>query len=189
MSSFSVLKYNQEKLNNHINNVNWHIERRISLKGINSTISSYYPLKSIRYFINRYELHPIYKYNFWCIYEKDSLKSIWAVRRLIINGASIFRVVDVLGRLDDIPDLYNEIQTILHSENAEYVDIMNYGITNDVFERMGFKEVDFLSNEIICPNYFEPFEQKNIVIEVAYKSKEEYVAFKGDSDQDRPSIL
>ena len=39
-------------------------------------------------------------------------------------------------------------------------------------------------------NYFEPFEQRNVKIEIAYKTKgDNYVAFKADSDQDRPNIL
>jgi hypothetical protein len=42
---------------------------------------------------------------------------------------------------------------------------------------------------LIIPNYFEPFEQKNVKIELAYKADFPYVAFKGDSDQDRPNIL
>ncbi|EOW3520763.1 hypothetical protein ACOWVB_000374 [Campylobacter coli] len=42
----------------------------------------------------------------------------------------------------------------------------------------------------IIPNYFEPFEKKNILIKFAYKTKvNNYAIFKGDSDQDRPSVL
>ena len=38
--------------------------------------------------------------------------------------------------------------------------------------------------------YFEPFEQCNVKIDIAWKADyDNYVAFKGDSDQDRPNIL
>lgn len=54
---------------------------------------------------------------------------------------------------------------------------------------MGFELLD-LDGETIVPNYFEPFEQRNVKIEIAYKTKgDNYVAFKADSDQDRPNIL
>lgn len=190
MSSYSVLKLDIKDTCFHEQSDIWHVEIRTSLTGLTEVyLDSYSPQKSIKYFINRYELHPIYKYHFWCIYEGHILKSIWAVRRHIVKRASIFRVVDVLGRLENLPDLYNNIQTILYKESAEYVDFMNYGVKREVFESMGFKEVVLQSDEVICPNYFEPFEQENIIIELAYKCQGEYVCFKGDSDQDRPNIL
>ncbi len=190
MSSFSVLKKTIKDCTFHNFVSNWHIECLSSLIGIAEIDGDIYkPQKSITYFIKRYEHHPIYKYHFWCIYEGRNLKSIWAVRRLVVNYSSLFRIVDVYGRIDNFPCLYIQIQEILKTESAEYVDVMNYGIPSDVFENIGFKEVDLNSDIIICPNYFEPFEQTNVVIELAYKSQEEYVCFKGDSDQDRPNIL
>jgi hypothetical protein len=48
--------------------------------------------------------------------------------------------------------------------------------------------LDF-DGELIIPSYFEPFEQRNVKIELAYKAKFQYVAFKGDADQDRPNIV
>ena len=66
---------------------------------------------------------------------------------------------------------------------------MNFGLPENLFTKMGFDLLD-LDGEIIIPNYFEPFEQRNVRIEVAYKTKNNnYVAFKADSDQDRPNIL
>ena len=67
---------------------------------------------------------------------------------------------------------------------------MNYGLDEACFTRMGFQHLDLNQEEIIVPNYFEPFEKKNVKLEIAYKSKSDnYVAFKGDSDQDRPNVL
>ena len=71
-------------------------------------------------------------------------------------------------------------------ENAEYIDCLNYGISQETFLNMGF----LVRENIIIPNYFEPFEQRNVDIEFAFSSKsDEYVIFKGDSDQDRPSFF
>ena len=147
----------------------------------------YRPFKSIAYLINKYAKHPVYKYCFWGVYNGDNLTSIWVVRKIKINGSKIIRVVDVLGRLEG--HLYEQLQSILEAENAEYVDLLNYGINKDVFEEMGFSLLDF-EGDLIIPNYFEPFESHNVKIELAFKAKyDEYVAFKGDSDQDRPNII
>ena len=57
-------------------------------------------------------------------------------------------------------------------------------------ENAWISKIDLNQEEIIVPNYFEPFEKKNVKLEIAYKSKSDnYVAFKGDSDQDRPNVL
>lgn len=145
----------------------------------------YYPLKSINYLINRYEKHPIYQYSFWKIMDKVIL----VTRSIIVNETKIIRVVDCLGNLDDLPCLYHDFQEILEEENAEYIDFINYGIDEDIFKRIGFSKLD-PKGDIIIPNYFEPFLQKNIEIEFAYKSPyDNYTIFKGDSDQDRPNII
>jgi hypothetical protein len=48
----------------------------------------------------------------------------------------------------------------------------------------------FIKNDeaFILPNYFEPLEIKNVVIDYAYKSNSGPLSiFRGDSDQDRPN--
>lgn len=164
-----------------------------SLNWIDSTsllslsVTSYYrPYKSIQYIISRYVKHPIYKYRFLGLYHKKQLVSIWTVRKLRINDSNILRIIDVLGRFEG--NLYLQIQEILDREQAEYIDLMNYGIDVDVIKRMGFSLLDW-EGKLVIPNYMEPFEQRNVKIDIAYKGEENYVAFKGDSDQDRPNII
>ena len=127
----------------------------------------------------------------WVIYHNDELVSVWAVRRITIDGTSIFRVTDVLGRIDNIPDLTENLQEILREESCEYIDFLNYGVSPDVFKEMGFNELNYdEDSSIIIPNYFEPYEQRNVKLDVAYKAiYDEYVVFKADGDQDRPNIL
>jgi hypothetical protein len=144
----------------------------------------YRPYKSITYMVNRYKNHPIYKYEFFLILDKCLL----VTRKITIDNQSILRIVDCLGSLEGLPDLYADFQSILKSENAEYIDFMNYGIDESIFTNMGFQKLD-VKGEIIIPNYFEPFIQKNIEIEFVYKATYPYVIFKGDADQDRPNIL
>jgi hypothetical protein len=145
----------------------------------------YRPYKSITFLINRYKHHPIYKYEFWSVLDKCLL----VTRKVTVNNNSIIRIIDCLGSLNNLPDLYLDFQSLLQIENAEYIDFINYGISECVFENMGFQKLD-LNSEIIIPNYFEPYIQKNIEITFAYKAPyADYVIFKGDADQDRPNIL
>ncbi len=163
--------------------------KEIDINTINPIIfSTYKPSKSVTYFINRYAKHPIYEYKFWGVYNEDKLVSLWSIRCINVNNATIIRIVDVLGNLEDLPNLSYPLQNILKKNNAEYIDFINYGIDIDCIKKIGFSQLDF-NGETIIPNYFEPFEQKNVPIEFAYLSDADYVIFKADSDQDRPNIV
>lgn len=149
----------------------------------------YKPEKSLDYLKNRYKYHPIYKYIFWGVYG-ERLTAIFVIRKIEVENSSVLRVIDVLGDLSKLGNIYEDVQTKLVQYGAEYLDFMNYGIDREIFVEMGFHQLDLGQNDIICPNYFEPFERKNVTIEVAYKTTDNcYVVFKGDSDQDRPNIL
>jgi hypothetical protein len=155
----------------------------------NSPFCSYEPKKSIAYLVNRYKKHPYYKYFFWGILNEGNLISIWVLRRISVGEHSVIRVVDVLGNIDKIGSLYVAIQEQLKKWNSEYLDFLNYGISEFCFTEMGFSKLNFEDNEIIIPNYFEPFEARNIQLDVTYNHSNNYIAFKGDSDQDRPNVL
>lgn len=149
----------------------------------------YTPKKSILYLINRFSKHPIYKYNFFGVYNKENiLQTILVTRIISMYNSRVIRIVDVYGSLDIIENLYLEFQKLLQSEMCEYIDILNYGIDDDVFKKIGFNILD-LKGDIIIPNYFEPFLQENIEINCAHNSYDDYVIFKADADQDRPSII
>jgi hypothetical protein len=167
----------------------WEIKIVYDITSIDSPDYCYLPKKNKEFFINRYQLHPVYKYFYWYIYEGEEIKNVWVMRRIVIGETSIFRVIDIMGNLSDLPCLYNQIQQCLKKEHGEYVDFVNYGIDECVFSKIGFNKLDVSSEDTIIPNYFEPFLQKNINIGLAYKSDFPYVAFKADGDQDRPSML
>jgi hypothetical protein len=148
-----------------------------------------YPRKTIRYFVNRYAKHPIYKYLFYGIFHKDKLITILSVRIINVNNSSVLRIIDVIGDLTNLPCLYTQFQLLLKHYNAEYIDMLNYGVEKNAILNIGFKNLDF-NGDLIIPNYFEPFEQRNVKIEFAYKTPfKQFVIFKGDADQDRPNIL
>ena len=174
----------------HPKAIGWRIEQNIRLLNIQEPCNTYRPRKTKTYFENRYLYHPVYKYIFWGIYHNEDLVSVWSVRRITVNGNSVFRVIDVLGRIDVLPDLTENLQQILKEESCEYIDFLNYGIKSEVFEKIGFTELDLDQDSIVVPTYFEPFERRNVKIRLSYRAKyDEYVVFKGDADQDRPNIL
>lgn len=149
---------------------------------------SYYPMKSLRYLINRFQLHPIYKYHFWGLYSGNVLQAIFIGRIISVEGHTVIRIMDVYGKLEGLSSIYSEVQALLKKHDAEYLDCLNYGIEPSVFYEMGFELLD-VDGDIVIPNYFEPFLRKNIALNCAYKAKFHYTMFKGDSDQDRPNIL
>lgn len=169
---------------------NWTIEVLYNLESIDTIQSSYRPKKTIQFFTNRYTNHPIYKYFFWVIYKKSEPISVWALRRITVGTSSILRIVDIIGNIESLPALGSCIQEEVIKEAVEYVDLLNYGIDSSIFERIGFIKHNISDEDIIVPNYFEPFEMRNVSLDFAYRSQyANYVLFKADSDQDRPNIL
>lgn len=150
--------------------------------------TSYFPFKSMAYLINRYERHPIYRYLFYGLFKADILTTIFVVRKIEVENSIVLRIIDICGNVNELPGLYNHFQTILREHNAEYIDLLNYGMDSLYLKKIGFELLDF-DSEIIIPSYFEPFLKENVKIEFAYSGNEDYVIFKGDSDQDRPNIL
>lgn len=151
--------------------------------------TAYKPIKTIKYLFNKYQQHPIYNYSFYGIFDNDSIKALFVIRKIELFNSSCLRIIDCIGDLSGIGSLYPEFQKLLKHENAEYIDFYNYGINPSVFQSLGF---DFIreDDKNIIPNYFEPFEKKNITLECAFNSTDpDYVFFKGDSDQDRPNLI
>lgn len=168
---------------------NWHLREIEDIYTISDdAVSAYYrPFKSKTYLINRFAKHPVYHYHFYGIFDGTDLKAILVGKFVEINGGKILRIVDVLGSLEEVGCLNDDFQTILRETGSEYVDFLCFGIDDSVFQRMGFDKLNPEQEELIIPNYFEPFEARNIVINGAYKPAERYCMFKADADQDRPS--
>ena len=111
---------------------------------------------------------------------------IWIIRKISVNDHACLRIVDMAGNVNERLNIEGNIQNLLREYSAEYIDCYNHGIDREYFSAMGFNEV---TGDTIIPNYFEPFEKKNIDIHYASYSKFPTVIFKGDCDQDRPNLL
>ena len=181
LSNFSIA--NLSPANNSSSEIELiHHDEITNLKGL---VMDAHPLKSIEYCINRYAKHPNYEYLFYGLYDNKELQTLWVIRKITVQNSSCLRIVDMIGNLEFNKDLSQELNKILAVHQSEYIDVLNYGIKEEVFIHQGFRR---RTDNIIIPNYFEPFERRNVDIEFAIKtSQEKYIIFKGDSDQDRPN--
>ena len=142
--------------------------------------------KNIPYFINRYQKHPFFKYIFWKIYDLDTCIGVFAVRKILIQNSCIFRIIDFIGDIPSHSTILPSIQTILKSENAEYVDCLNYGLDINLFLQWGFCLAP-QNNTVVIPEHLDPLEHKYVPLEFECMSDMPLVIFKGDGDQDRPN--
>lgn len=148
-----------------------------------------FPRKSAAYLLRRYLRHPIYEYQVFKVTAGDQFLGLLVIRKVTHSGASALRIVDYLGTPLGFAGLGPALTRLLTRQGGEYIDLLNFGIDPELLLQAGFRRLDPTREQIIIPNYYEPFEKRNAVIQFAYKAKRtgRYVAFKGDCDQDRPS--
>lgn len=148
------------------------------------------PVKTPAYIAGRYLDHPIYKYDLYKIVEGEKTLGLIVSRQCSHDGASAIRVVDFIGPEAALSGLSATWQKMLQDTGAEYVDFYNAGIADTSLKASGFLNVDDF-DDLIIPNYFEPFLQKKVSIDFMISSPKgtAYRIVKGDSDQDRPNVL
>ena len=143
------------------------------------------PKKDEWYINKRFFSHPVYKYLVWKITGANE-SGLLVGREVEVNDAKILRIVDFLGNPNLLDGLYTEFRKMLEKNNYEYIDFYVYGIEDAHLENAGFI-LKTEEDRVIIPNYFEPFDQRNIEI---YGTSEisNIRACKADADQDRPNF-
>jgi hypothetical protein len=153
-----------------------------------NSLKKYNFFKSKEYFEKIYFNHPYYKYEVIGIKnDLDEIKSIMVLKEIRVNNAKCLRIIDFLGDENCLINIKKWLIEKLEAHNYEYVDFYEIGIKDEILIEIGFTERKE-DDENIIPNYFEPFEQKNVEIYYMTSCKEDFRMFKGDGDQDRPSI-
>lgn len=143
------------------------------------------PHKSVAYMRKRYAEHPVYRYRFLVARVGGQAKCAFIVRRVRVGGASALRMVDLFGPLGSAGRLEAPVRAYLREAGAEYIDCVHAGIDASLWERAGFEKK---RDPVVIPDYFEPFERRNVELVWAFRSEEPgYVFVKGDGDQDRPN--
>lgn len=145
------------------------------------------PYKEPWYIEKRYFKHPIYTYKAFGIKTPaDAVETVLFGRVIELNGAKVLRIVDLIGEAGPLAHVSAGIQRLLNEQAYEYVDFYQYGIPHEIMEAAGFTLKKDDTN--IIPNYFEPFVRENIGIDYFTTDNEGFRIFKGDGDQDRPSL-
>lgn len=187
LDNYKIAKFDKFKNFNLPSNPSLKIKKISAEEFLNANISyQYSPLKTKKYFINRYLKNPFYEYIFNSIQINKKIVSVFIARKIIVNNNSCFRIVDWIGEFQK--NMNFQFQDFLEINNAEYIDLMCKTPNDEEIIEMGFIEKNL--NVEVIPNFFEPFLKKNIDILYAYKAKHQnYAFFKADSDQDRPNMI
>ncbi len=143
------------------------------------------PYKDKEYLKHRYFEHPVYQYK---IYQIDQFSEISfvVIREVETCFGKIAKIIDFVGCDAELIGLEAEWDRLMQENKWEYIDLYCYGIEDNILKRSGFlKRTENDPN--IIPNYFEPFEQKNVDIYFVSNVMENLHLYRGDGDQDRPS--
>lgn len=143
------------------------------------------PFKSLDYLKKRYFNHPAYDYLVYDIMDdKGQSNGIVVLRIQECKGSQVIRFVDFVGENETLGKITTELDKIVDHYDAEYIDMYETGIDENVLLRAGWRKVKDTRN--IIPNYFAPYEQS--VVDIYYcSSNENAIMFRGDGDQDRPN--
>lgn len=162
------------------------LERGLDRNRFDDTI----PTRSIRYIQNRYIEHPFFEYQIYGIAYEGDYSGILALRPVSYEGSQALRWVEYFGDPDALQGIGPQLQSILRDGGYEYIDIYSSGISTDFFEAASMRH-RCENMDIVIPDYYSPFEQKNVDIRYAFKSPDDAdpVVFNGHGDMDRPNDL
>ena len=147
------------------------------------------PSKSWAYVEHRYLRHPWYRYDARLVRADGRPEAVVVWRKVHAAGAHVLRVVDVIGDTTWLLRSRSALQAAVVAADAEYLDVMQWGIAPELFRDAGFVSPDD-HPDMVLPNYFSPFERRNVRIELAARVFDDGpppVLFRADSDQDRPN--
>lgn len=138
------------------------------------------------YFINRYLRNPFHTYQLFRI--QLGSKVGYAVARVMrFQGSAALRLVDFYGCLSLLGKALSWFVTHLHEKNYEYMDLYIWSDLNYLLSNSGFINRNDCADDVIVPNYFEPFIAKNVDLYCALENGFSGPVFKADGDQERPN--
>jgi len=155
---------------------------------IEALASSQVPAKSHRYLVERYVDHPWYRYQLRLVRVSGRPTAVVVWRAVEAEGARVLRIVDIVGEVEWLARAHGHLQALTAEHEAEYIDLVQTCIDDALLVAGGFLTVGRVP-DLILPNYFSPFERRNVEIEFAYKVADGAPVrlFRADSDQDRPN--
>ena len=157
------------------------LERRLDL----SVLKQSCPHKDLWYLRHRYFEHPRYDYEIYGLSADrgGSVAALLIARKQEYQGARALRLVDYLGEQSCFGGLTPFLREKLRE--FEYLDFYCHGFEERYLTQAGMVELTADDSNII-PNYFAPYEARNIDIWVG-APETGATFFKADGAQDRPN--
>lgn len=150
------------------------------------TLKKQIPYRDLEFIKHRYFEHPYYQYMCFLIAGEQEAESVLVARQVQVGSVKVLRIVDYFGLDEDLRGIGQALDLLLAEYQYEYIDFYCYGIAEDILKEAGFTlKADQDAN--IIPNYFSPFEQKNVEIYFYTWFMEGIHVYRGFGDQDRPS--
>ncbi|MCB1722517.1 MAG: hypothetical protein H6959_04335 [Chromatiaceae bacterium] len=148
------------------------------------------PTKDWAYLRRRFFTHPVYRYRVFRLSCAGEPVNIVVCREVAHAGARALRVVDFYGDQRHMPELVPELYELMHREGFEYVDFVCAGFDPRDMLRAGWRRLDFDRDDVVVPNYFEPFVMSNVRVYAVADAHPEITArlCRADGDQDRPNV-
>jgi hypothetical protein len=192
INKFYLVKKNQKnKFNNNEKKLKNNKLIEINSSNIDVLKDLKYDDKNKEYILNKYIKNRFYEYSVIANYSKKKILSVLVFRICNHKNNKSIRIVDFLGNFNKSEILINYLNKLMLKINAEYIDFYQTGISQNNIIKNQFIE-NLYNNQIVIPNYYEPFLKKNIKIKYAIlknKNVNKFKIFKADGDQERPNIL
>lgn len=160
---------------------------------VEAIAQAHMPQKSWAYLVGRYMTHPWYDYALRLVSHEGVPVAVVIWRKITVNGAAILRIVDIVGDTAWLARGQTLFMPELTASGAEYIDLMQLGTASEVLQAGGFVSPEW-HDGLVLPNYFAPFEARNIEISLSWKqfgapkdAATPLRLYRADSDQDRPN--
>lgn len=129
-----------------------------------------------------------YDYSVYGLFDGDDCHALLVGRQIECNGAKMFKVVDYIGDDQAIAHAGQALDELIAANGYEYLDFYEVGIKDGYMQAAGFALRDRKDANIV-PNYFEPYELRNV--DIYYYTTEPGVThiYRSDSGQDRPNFI
>lgn len=147
------------------------------------------PYKSVDYIVKRYfEFpYPQYNYEMWGVRKsKEAYSTFIVMREQKVESSIVGRIVDVIGSIDELPEVAGFFEKLGKERDYEYIDCYCYGIPEDIMRETGF--VKNKGNANIIPNKLDPVVKENEMIYFSTPEIDKFRAFLADGDMDRPNL-
>lgn len=144
-----------------------------------------YPTRSEPFVRKRFLEHPTYEYQLH-IATSEHARVFIASRIVESHIGKCLKILDVLSTGDPAPLLPSAVSALVEDSGASFADY--YCIdrcTATSTSTLGLLRVSDFPG-VVVPNYFSPFEPRNVTLRAAHTFPLEFVT-RSDGDQDRPS--